>query len=276
MTPEAALVELLDRVGARHGAAIVVSDHELDEWPSAAVGAMKSQGLIKKTRPATSAVCLGCERECIMAVHILSARGREPEAFVVCDKRSDINRVNVSVNRLNQWRCDAQAIMRFVAARLGLRPSSENGADSGLLGIGMATGDKRRQMLRLRTSGGVALVAAEHSVALAELVDYRDGEYSIDVASIRQLVDSATTGDPRYTPSNARRDARKLDTQAMYEGWQQAYRNLKKQRRNMSDVWYSQQIAKTELADGRSADTIRKNMKNQAKGRFRGKREGIV
>jgi hypothetical protein len=37
---------------------------------------------------------------------------------------------------------------------------------------------------------------------------------------IRQLVDSATTADNRYTPTNARREVRKLDTQAMYESWQ--------------------------------------------------------
>ena len=78
---------------------------------------------------------------------------------------------------------------------------------------------------------------------------------------IRQLVDSATTADPRHTPSNARREARKLDTQARHERWRKAYRDLKKKHPKMSDVWCSQQIAKGELGDGRSADTIRKHMK---------------
>ena len=78
---------------------------------------------------------------------------------------------------------------------------------------------------------------------------------------IRQLVDSATTADPRYTPSNARREARKLDTQAMYEAWRKAYRYLKKKRHNMTDVWYSQQIAKQGVAANRNAETIRRHMK---------------
>ncbi len=47
----------------------------------------------------------------------------------------------------------------------------------------------------------------------------------------------------------------------MYEAWRKAYRDLKKQRRNMSDVWYSRQIAKMNIANGRSAETIRKHMK---------------
>jgi hypothetical protein len=48
----------------------------------------------------------------------------------------------------------------------------------------------------------------------------------------------------------------------MYERWRKAYRDLKKKHgRKMSDVWYSRQLAKRDIADGRSADTIRKHMK---------------
>jgi hypothetical protein len=107
----------------------------------------------------------------------------------------------------------------------------------------------------------LALVSANNAVPLAELVGYSDGEYSVDGDMVRQLVDSATPADPRYTPSNARREARKLDTQAMYEAWRKAYRDLKKKRRNMTDVWYSQRIEKMDIANGRNAETIRKHMK---------------
>ncbi len=75
------------------------------------------------------------------------------------------------------------------------------------------------------------------------------------------LVDAATTADNRYTPSNAKRETRKLDTQAMYESWKKAYRNLKKTRPNMSGIWFSRKIAKMDIAHGRNAETIRKQMK---------------
>lgn len=55
MTPQAALIELLERVGSSHGAAVLVDNDELGQWPSAAVAAMKSQKLLVKARPATSA-----------------------------------------------------------------------------------------------------------------------------------------------------------------------------------------------------------------------------
>src|SRR6185312_15998154 len=60
--------------------------------------------------------------------------------------------------------------------------------------------------------------------------------YSVDREAIRQRADAATTGDSRYTPSNARREARKLDTQASYERLRKEFRALKQRRPELSDV----------------------------------------
>jgi hypothetical protein len=154
-------------------------------------------------------------------------------------------------------------VVGFVAAILGLRRSDKQTASAGLWEIGIASGEKRSHMLCLclQGNGGLALVAGENLMPVAELIEYHDGAYSLDGAMIRRLVDAATTVDNRYTPSNAKREARKLDTQAMREGWRKAYRGLRKKRRDMSDVWYSQQIAKMGIANGRDAETIRKHMK---------------
>jgi hypothetical protein len=262
MTPEAALTELLVRVGARNDATVLVNAEELGRWPTPAVAAMKSQGLLAKARPAASAICPGCERECTMPVHTIPTGPVAPTSFIVCDKRSDINRVPVSAAQLSQWRCDAAAVRSFVAMSLGLRLSDQRLADPGLLNIGIAFGEKRSQMLCLRTERDPTLVVGNTGIPLADLVGFPDGRYSIDVAMIRRLVDATTTADPRYTPINARREARKLETRSIHEGWRKAYRDLKKKRPKMSNVWYSQQIAKGQLGRGRSAETIRKQMKN--------------
>lgn len=99
MKPVDALIELLDRVGANHGAAVLVNDDELRQWPSEAVNAMKSQKLVTKARPAASAICPGCEHECVMPVHTAPAAARSAVSFIVRDKRSEINRVTVSAGR---------------------------------------------------------------------------------------------------------------------------------------------------------------------------------
>jgi hypothetical protein len=261
MTPQAALIELLGRVGASRGAAVLINDAELSLWPSTAVAAMKSQKLLAKARPASSAICPGCERDCVMPVHVLPAGGNRPaRAFISCDKRDDVGRVAVPTERLTQWQCSADSVCGFVAASLGLRRSDQRSDSAGLWNIGIATGNKRSQLLCLQADGVLVLVAGNNALPLADLIEYHNGNYSLDGAVIRQLVDAATTADNRYTPSNAKREARKLDTQAMYAGWQKAYRDLKKTRKGMSDVWYSQQIAKLEIAKGRNASTIKKHM----------------
>lgn len=261
MTPEAVLIELLERAGAGQDAAVLVSTHDLSQWPSTAVAAMKSQQLIKKARPAASAICPGCERECVMPVHTVAGKSKDSDSFIVCDKRSDINRVPVSPEQLIQWRCNADTVCKFIADQLGLRRSNKQANDSELREIGVVTGDKRSQMLCLKTNGGLSLVTGNSEVPLAEFVGYQDNAYSLDTNLIRQLVDTSTTGDPLYTPNTARREVRKLETAAMHEQWRKEYRALQKKRPNMSDVWYSQQIAKMECAQGKQPETIRKQMK---------------
>jgi len=196
-----------------------------------------------------------------MPVHTLTHKTRGAASFIVCDKRDDINRVEVPAERLSQWRCDIDAVCGFIARSLGLRPNNRRAGGAGPWEIGMAAGDKRHQMLCLKADGELALIAGSTALPLADLVRYRESAFSIENAAIRQLVDTTTTADSRYAPSNARREARKLDTKGLYASWQKEYRSLKKRRQEMSDVWYSQQIARMDIGKGRSAETIRKHMR---------------
>ncbi len=261
MTPIHTLSELLERVGVNNGGAILISTEELHQWSHEAVRAMKKQRLIVKARPATSATCPGCERNCVMPVHTLPATVGHPSSFIVCDKRSDINRVTVSPKRLIQWQCSGDLVSAFAASSLDLRRPARQTDSAGRWEIGMVLGDKGSHMLCLTASGTVDLVAGNNMVSLAEFVEFHDGVYLLDAAQIRRLVDAALTADNRYTPSNVRLEARKLDTQAMYETWRKEYRALRKKRPDMSDVWCSRQIAKMDIAHGRDSETIRKQMK---------------
>lgn len=261
MTAIDAFIDLINRLGTCRDTSIAITNNDLAQWPKAAVKAIKSQKLIIKARPGTSAVCTGCERNCFMPVHTPPATKYNPSSFIVCDKRSDINRVPVSPEWLIQWQCNADLLSKFISSQLGLRGSSRKTDENGRQEIGMILGDKRSQMLCFETSGMVNLVIGSSKVPLAEFIEFHEGSYTLDVASIRRQADSAVTADNRYTPSNARRETRKLDTQAMYESWRKAYRELRREKPGMSNVWYSQKIAKMDIARGRDAETIRKKMK---------------
>ncbi|MBN1548946.1 MAG: hypothetical protein JW902_20010 [Syntrophaceae bacterium] len=258
MTPIAILLELFERLGACNGGTISVGTDELRQWPREAVKAMKNQKLIVKARPATSVICPGCERSCVMPVHTTAGT---PSAFIVCDKRSDINRVPVPPETLTQWQCSADLVSAFVGSSLGLRQSVRQEDGKGRWEIGVVFGEKRSQMVCLEANGTVVIVAGDNKIPLAELIEFHDGAYAVGVTEVRRLVDAASTADDRYTPNNVRREARKLATQAMYESWRKEYRALRKRHPGMSDVWYSLQIAKMEIARGRDPETIRKQMK---------------
>jgi hypothetical protein len=157
--------------------------------------------------------------------------------------------------------CGAEAVAGFVAQSLGLRPESQRMAGDGLWELGLVTGKKRSQRVCLRANEALQLMAGQNAVPLTELVCLGTEGYSVDREAILQQVDAATTGDSHYTPNNARREARKLEMQALHKSWQKAFRGLKKRRPDMSVVWYSQQVAKMEIAPGSSAETIRKHLK---------------
>ena len=214
MTPEAVLVELLDRIGAHPDATIVISAHELSTWPGAAVRAMKSQGLLTKARPATNTVCLECERECIMPVHVLPDKAREPEAFVVCDKRSDINRISVPVARLEQWRASADSVTSLLAGLLGLHRSG-GGTDAARGEVGMLKGTKHSSHLVLIADGRLTLSLAGHSIALADVLTFEGNAFKVDRRTLTGLADQPVAGAGDVESAEQRRERLKKRVQAV-------------------------------------------------------------
>src|SRR5690554_1637637 len=142
MTPQAVLTELLDRIAASHGAPVLIGADELADWPVEAVTALQSQGVITRARPAVSVVCPGCERECVMPVYTPPSAGQAAGAFIVCDKRSDINRVPVPLDRLEQWQVSGDSIAAMLAALLGLHRSGHDDASGGRWEVGLLKGAK--------------------------------------------------------------------------------------------------------------------------------------
>lgn len=259
MSPAEALIELLRRVRAV-GDAFVAED-ELNQWPPGAVLAMKSQGLLTKASPATSVICPGCEQDCTMPVDTIPDSSGAPALFVVCDKRSDINRVAISPDHLVQWQANIVAIAKFVAQSLSLRWKGTMANDGTTLEIGIMKCKKKSQMLCLRSERELDLVAGSSHLPLADVIEFTEGRYELDVQAVEQLVNTSNTSDARYTPSNARREARKLDTKARNDSWQKEYRKRKREHPEKSDSWCALQISRMGIADGKSVETIRKNMK---------------
>ena len=194
MTPQLILAELLERIGAQGGAAVFVSDRELREWPGAAVAAMKAQGVITKARPATSIVCPGCEQECVMPVHVINVRARKPDAFIVCDKRSDINRVPVPVDRLERWQATGESVAALLAGLLRLYRSSGSSGDAARWEVGMLKGAKHASHLVLVADGSLTLSLAGHSIPVTDVLSLAGRTFKVDRRALNRLVDHPVAG----------------------------------------------------------------------------------
>ena len=194
MTPEDALIELLDRVAALQGAPALLNADELSQWPGDAVAAMKAQRLITRARPASSAVCPGCEEQCVMAVHTIPAPSGDPALIIVCDKRDDISRVPVPVARLEQWQASADSIADLLASLLSLQRSSMGSSSEGRWEIGAYRGAKHASHLVLLAGDNLTLTLAGHSIALAEVLAIDGDTIKLDKRRLARLVDQPIAG----------------------------------------------------------------------------------
>jgi hypothetical protein len=194
MTGQDALTELLERVGAREGAAVFVSAVEIDRWPADAVTAMKAQQLLVKAGPAQSAVCPGCEQECVMPVHVAPAQSVAAKAFIVCDKRSDINRVSVPIHALEQLQASGETIANMLTELLELRSAGSVDPDATRWEIGMYKGVKHASHLVLLGDDGFRLSLAGHLLALDDVLTYKSKRITADRRLLTRCVDNPVAG----------------------------------------------------------------------------------
>ena len=191
MTPQATLIELLGRVGASQGAAVLVNDDELSQWPSTAVAAMKTQRLLAKARNATSVICPECESGCVMLVHVIPAEGSQPaRAFIVCEERDDTNKVPVDFSKLEQWQTTGELIAAALAKLLGFNQPSTQAADGTQWNIGTLRGKIHRSPVTLLAGDSVALSLAGHTIPLMDVLSIEGDTLVLDKNELIRLVDS--------------------------------------------------------------------------------------
>jgi hypothetical protein len=195
MNPEDVLPVILERLGATGGAAILISSQELAQWPAGAVLALKSDGLLVKSSPASSVVCPGCEEECVMPVCVVSFP-TDRTAFIACDRRSDVSRVPVSFDRLEHWQASGPLVADLLARLLKLRrPGAVERSDGARWEIGLFKGRERSGHLVLTSAGGsLKLTLAGHSVALGDVLFLEGHGFEVDQRALTRLVDQPIAG----------------------------------------------------------------------------------
>lgn len=256
---------------------------QVRQWPEDAVFIFQQTGWIKTKGPAKTVVCPGCEESCFMPVHVSPAMQGQPsqtgediihnrtytpeghpvKAYVACDRRDDMGRIPIPHEMLQQWQITETQVARWLVRILELKGKPNKNKESGSIEIGHVQGKKKLGLLEWVTGSPVSLQASGHSLPLIEAVYFQGKKLQVDKNAIIKIVDRPPPPETKsgYQPSDVRREARKLKTQARNKDWYKIYLQLKREHPEMSDNWCALQIAKMPIGKGFSSETIRKNMK---------------
>jgi hypothetical protein len=255
-----ALTTLIDHVSASDKPVNIGWD-EVAQWRDGLLKRFAKLGLIDKDVNAQSLECMGCEHRCFMDVLLTEDSKR---AFIVCnhpEMQSQMGRINVPLERLKQWQTSARQFAVVIAGLLGFDTAPAYQKNSASYKLGMLKGNSGRRCVSLVIKP-LQLEISGHTLPVIDLLYFNDNELAIDVLRIASLLDlTAIDTDKAYTPNISKQETRKRATQAMRQNWRDKYQVLLLEHPYKTDEWYSMQISKLPIANGRSAETIRKDMK---------------
>lgn len=259
MTDNAILEYIFNRL-AKTGEAMFSKD-ETQEWPTNIINILLQQEMIRKAQPAKIVECNGCEQNCIMPVHVFPTENSRPaRAFIACDKREDIGRVPVDISRLEQWQITDELIAKKIARLLEFLPPPQKTDKYWLLGN--LKGRKNNSSVKLSFDGGAFLEVSEQKILLLEILQFDSNNLIFKKNTLLKIIDKQPkkSSSKECSPTTTQRNLRKSKTQNQYKDWQKVYREIREKNPGMSNVWYSKQIAKMDIANGKDEETIRKHM----------------
>ncbi|SRR5216683_558513 len=205
MTGAEVIETVLARIADSHDGNVYITEAELARWPAVAVTVLKDS-LLVAAAPARSATCDGCHRQCSMAVEVIEyARGKS--AFIFCDKRDDIARVEVPFDRLQRWQAEGSAVAAHLGRMLGAAPLAGALAGKKRWEVGRLRGRQAAERVYLNGNGGLSLELAGHSVELGEVLSLTGKRLTLDKQALIDCVDNPAARRGREEPA-AQRHAR--------------------------------------------------------------------
>jgi hypothetical protein len=217
-----------------------------------------------KAPPASEISCPGCERQCTKEVEVSPAEdNRQARALVVCDEPEDMGLIPVELNALKQWKISGEALAGALAKLLGLTKSPRQDRTGKRWGLGLINGKRHKGEIRLAVIDGVTLSLAGHVIPVSEVLTLDGNGVSADKMELVRLVDkpASSPNASLRAASTARREVRKQRTLKRYAVWRNAARALRRKPQGRSERWVALQIAEMAIADGASAETIRRNLR---------------
>ena len=261
MNHQNVLSELLSRLEQSNGNIIITWDY-VQTWDDGVLVTLLCYELIKPRAKAHSLECLGCEEHCFQEVHFSQKDSKR--AFIICDEpemQNQMGRIDVPYERLKQWKMDIMLVAKVIAKLLGLNQEIKTEKSDDFIKLGRLNGKYGRHWICL-DKHSLSLNVNQKFKPLNEALVFEKEKLILDRFHIDDLINQKNISHSKaYTPSIDKRETRKQQTQAMYEDWKKEFQQMKRKYPKKSDAWISKQISKMGIAQDRSSETIRKNMK---------------
>lgn len=175
---------------------------EVKDWPAGALDSLKASGLLQPAQPMNAIVCDGCEENCTMPVTVYPAQeGKPGKAFITCDKRDDIGRVQVDFRRMEQWQTTCGLVASALAGLLDISLPTTQAADGGQWHIGTIKGKKHNGLATLARDGnGLTLALAGHTIPIVDMLTFEKNSLALDKAALIRMVDNPASKSETETP----------------------------------------------------------------------------
>jgi len=243
---------------------IIIDWEETLQWPTGALETFLETGILSSSSNAKSIECKACDNHCFMDVITLPSNDPDlNRAFIVCDDpdmQNQMGRIQISLNRLQQWQSSIKQVSFVISDLLGFKDKILFPVDNAAIRLGMLKSLKGRRWVSLNSTD-LSLEINQHSIPIDELLYFDGQQLVIDQDCVNYLLNRKPKDQgKKYTPSTTRREAGKLKTQAMHQDWNDEYLKLQDKHPTKSKKWCAIQISKMDIAQGKDAETIRKNM----------------
>ena len=191
------------------GGVLTISNAEVALWPVGLRTALVEAKLIRRDIFRHEVTCPGCEESCIRPILRTGSGKKMGGPFVVCDKREDINRVQLADTDLIGWSLDVFKLKDFVACSLRVPLSKQATTSDGLIPVATIHGKKQDRLVHLHFNNTVELVAGGDRMDLIDFVEFREKNLIVNLKMISKWIDSLPAGDTRHVPQSTRRLSRK-------------------------------------------------------------------
>ena len=114
MRADELLASLKARFKGNKANEIIIGAEDIADWPEGVFIMFEQGQFLVPADHANYIECPRCEEACFMPVEILPAVASRPaRAFIVCNQRDDVGRVEIEFSRLRQWKLSLAALEKI-------------------------------------------------------------------------------------------------------------------------------------------------------------------